>query len=329
MEKETKIKIIIFSVIGLLVLVFIFILLSFFSKGKEKEEQMNLTVQENSDFTLDDMMKVNDNKQYASNQEQSSILSTRNQRDYDFEGGEGVYQTEDEDIQRLQKALKEDNKTQSRPVERSVNSTVPSKTKTVAAYTPEPKLKDNPKEVQPKSEPTEQPKETPKTEAKKTNRFYRASEEKITGNTVSAVVHGEQTITNRGTLKMRLLEDLYTMDGTLIPKDTYVYGVANITQERIIIGIESVRIGKNIYALNRQVFDQDGLKGINVPENLKAEIAKKSSAQALQNADVQTGGGDILSRTANTVTSTAKNLLSKDAQEIKVTIKSNYKIYLK
>ena len=174
-------------------------------------------------------------------------------------------------------------------------------------------------------------KKEPVTEKKRRseNRFFRASEKKEVSNTVAAVVHGEQTVTNKGTLKMRLLEDLYTLDGTLIPKDTYVYGIASITAERMLISIQSVRINNNIYSLKRTVFDQDGLQGINVPDNVKAEIAKRAKAQSIQEADVNTEVGGLVGKGANAVVSTAKSLLSKDAQEIKITVKSNYKIYLK
>jgi hypothetical protein len=317
-------KIIIIAGIALLfvLVVFLFINASKKSSDKKKPETVSLTADEDTKFSYEDMLATR-----KENDVSADHYSTYKSE----ESTDNSYQRESEDVKTIQDLIRENNSKGSSSV--SANST-PANTNVVKQPKTEPvysaKTAEPSKTVIPEAtEVKEGTKVKATEEPKPTNRFFRASENKVTGNTVTAVVHGEQTITNKGTLKMRLLEDLYTSDGTLIPKDTYVYGVANINQERIQVNIESVRIGKNIYPLNRQVFDQDGLKGINVPENLKAEIARKSTAQAVQNSEVQTEGRDILSKTANTVAGAAKSILSKDAQEIKVTIKSNYKIYLK
>jgi len=339
MDKQKKIKIIIFCVIGISVLVVLGLVISMLTGKKSDnsyETSSNLNAQNNSAFTLDDMIKVNKNNTYNSS-EGGSILSTRKQRDYsslsgsepenpESGGDDDIYESADPDIIRLQQALR--NNSNSSP------ALTTNPVRTNSTQTPSKPVNTTPVSDPPQTTPIvskEEPAIITQEEEKpqKRNRFFRAEENRVVGNTVAAVVHGEQTVSDKSTLKLRLLEDLVMNDGTLIPKDTYIYGVVSITAERININIASVKIEKNIYAVKRDVYDQDGLKGINVPENVKAEIAKRSSQEMIRDADVNTGNGNILERTAGNVVRASKNILSRDAADIKVTIKSNYKIYLK
>ncbi len=165
----------------------------------------------------------------------------------------------------------------------------------------------------------------------KTNKFYTGRRRTQKGNTISAVVQGEQTVMQGSTIKLRLLEDMKTEAGVVIPKGTSIWGVVTISSERLLVNISSVLLGKDLVPIKRTVYDIDGQKGINLPPNVKAEIAKRAEAQSIQNAPTEeiTSGGGILEKSAGAVVNTAKGLLSRKAEEIKVTVKSNYQIVLK
>jgi hypothetical protein len=122
-----------------------------------------------------------------------------------------------------------------------------------------------------------------------------------------------------------------TETGVTIPKGTSIWGVVTISSERLLVNISSVLLGKDLVPIERTVYDIDGQKGISLPPNVKAEIAKRAEAQSIQNAptDEVLNGGGILERSAGAVVNTAKGLLSRKAEEIKVTVKSNYQIVLK
>lgn len=348
MDKQKKIKIIIFCIFGICALLIVYIIIKAATGSSSSQDQAltNMSTQEESNFTVDDMMKINSKNQH-SNSESGSILASRNQREYNLESpengrneSEDVYQSADPDVIRLQQALKNGNGPTA--PKQNTSSGIVKNGQTQPTVLPVQQATQQ-KTVQPTDAPVQNVsvlsnakdvtqniiEQIQDEKPQKRNRFFRAEENKVTGNTVSAVVHGEQTVSDKSTLKIRLLEDLVTLDGTLIPKDTYIYGVVSISAERININIASVKMGKNIYNLKRDVYDQDGLMGINVPENIKAEIAKRTTQDAIRESDVNTNRGNILERTAGSVVTTTKNILSKDAGDIKVTIKSNYKIYLK
>lgn len=166
---------------------------------------------------------------------------------------------------------------------------------------------------------------------RETGKFYRGVRKQAKGNTVSASVYGDQTLMNGSTIRIRLLEDLQTPQGQTIPKGTAIWGVVNITRDRMIVNISSVLLGKDLINVNYIVYDLDGQQGINLPVNVKAELARRAEARSIQDAptDEITGHGGILEKSAGAVVNTAKNLLSRKAEDIKVNVKANYKIVLK
>lgn len=168
-------------------------------------------------------------------------------------------------------------------------------------------------------------------EPEETNRFYRGVRKQKKGNTVSASVYGDQTLMQGSTIKIRLLEDLQTVQGQTIPKGTPVWGVVNITRDRMLVTVSSILLGKDLVDVNYTVYDIDGQQGINLPANVKAEIARRAEARSIQNAptDGLTSDGGILEKSAGAVVGTAKNILSRKAEEVKVKVKSNYQIVLK
>lgn len=166
---------------------------------------------------------------------------------------------------------------------------------------------------------------------RETGKFYRGVRKQAKGNTVSASVYGDQTLMNGSTIRIRLLEDLQSAQGQIIPKGTAIWGVVNITRDRMIVNISSVLLGKDLINVNYTVYDLDGQQGINLPVNVKAELARRAEARSIQDAPTEeiTGHGGILEKSAGAVVNTAKNLLSRKAEDIKVNVKANYKIVLK
>lgn len=190
----------------------------------------------------------------------------------------------------------------------------------------EPIVQEQEQEEQPQEQEEQ---ETP--QKRKKNRFYEGRRTERKGNTLSCVVHGEQELMNGSTVKLRLLDEYTTADGTDLQRGTTMWGVCSLSKDRMFVTIQSVLKGKDLIPVNFIVYDIDGLQGINLPNNVKAEIAKRAKAQALQNAatDEVIGNDGILEKSANAVVNTTKNILSRKQEEIKITVKSNYKLVLK
>jgi conjugative transposon TraM protein len=174
-------------------------------------------------------------------------------------------------------------------------------------------------------------KETPKKEEpeRTVGRFFSGEEPENKGNTIEAIVSGDQKITNGSVIKLVTLQEMQLPGGMVINKGTAVFGVVKLAQDRINITVESVRIGNSIYEMQKTVYDRDGLPGIYVPLNIKAEATKEAADEVVSDMNVTSYGTDVLSTGVNAVSNAAKSVFRKKNNQVVVTVKSNYKLYLK
>lgn len=289
MDKAVKIKIIIFASLGVLVLLVVALFVSSGSKTATPEDEnvnTSLRAQQQSDFTLDDMMKAGEEQQHP---------------DYEnFANAEPTADTykEDAEVKALQEQLRQN---------QEAEAPTPTPKKTV-------KKKEQPEAVTPPAN---------------RNRFFSGEEQENTGNTIEVIVSGDQQITDGSVIKLITLQNIPLSGNTEVKKGTALFGVVELKQDRINVVIQSVRINNSIYDLKKTVYDRDGLPGIYVPLNIKAEAAKEATGAAVADVNVSTTGGDVLSTGVNAVTSAAKSVFTKKNNQIIVTVKSNYKLYLK
>ena len=152
--------------------------------------------------------------------------------------------------------------------------------------------------------------------------------EKEVGNTIEAIIHDTQELVASATVKMRLLNDIY-INGKLIPKDQFIYGVCDINGERLVIEIGSIRTGNFLLPVSLSVYDLDGLEGIYIPGAISRDAAKQASDEAIQNMQLMSLDPSLGVQAASAGIEATKGLLSKKAKLIKVTVKAGYRILLK
>ena len=292
MESVTKTKIILFSSLGILLLIIVGVCIAFMGgKSGTVEDNVNtsLRAQEQSDFTLDDMLKANDGRpEYEKFGEYEQPAETKIQ---------------DPEILALQEQLRENQGGQPDTVQ--------------------PKKRIAPKKKTAKKQP--EPQQPPKPES----RFFSSGKEENTGNTVEAIVSGDQKITDGSVIKLVTLHEIPLENGVILQKGSALFGVVKLEQDRISVTIQSVRIGNSIYDLKKQVYDRDGLPGIYVPLNIKAEATKEAAGEVVNDMNVTPYSSDVLSTSVNAVSSAAKSVFRKKNNQVIVTVKSNYKLYLK
>lgn len=160
-----------------------------------------------------------------------------------------------------------------------------------------------------------------------------SQKEKRLQNAVAAAIHNDQVITDESTVKLRLSEPLVINDETTLPQHSFIYGVASIANDRLQIRITSVQYEGSIHKVKLNVWDNDGLAGIHLPENTAREAAKQSAGQMAQgpryNVSVSQNLGQQLAMTAaQTTVDGVKQFLSKKARTPKVHLKAGYKVLL-
>lgn len=151
-------------------------------------------------------------------------------------------------------------------------------------------------------------------------------------NTISAVVHDDQTVINGQTTRLRLTEPL--MAGTiLIPENTIVTGVAKIQGERLDIQISSIEYQGTIISVEMSTYDSDGQRGIYIPGSLEMNAAKEIIANMGNSVGTsftmtESTGAQLTSDLTKGAIQGLSAYMQKKIKEVKVTLKSGYKVML-
>ncbi|MGV3588018.1 MAG: conjugative transposon protein TraM [Adhaeribacter sp.] len=153
------------------------------------------------------------------------------------------------------------------------------------------------------------------------------------GNTISAMIHNDQTLVNGSTVKMRLVNDI-NLQGTVIPKNSFIYGVASIGNERLKIAVENIRYGKDIVPVDLKVYDNDGMLGVYIPGSVERDAGKEAlgsmASGGSYNVTMATGVKEQLAmQAAQSGINGIKTLAGKKARQVNVHVKANYQVYLK
>jgi len=159
-----------------------------------------------------------------------------------------------------------------------------------------------------------------------------AEKQTVFKNTIIACVHGDQTVLNGQSVRLRLLEEIKA-GKTLIPPNTLISGTAKIQGERLDIAVNSVEFEGQIIPVDLTVYDLDGHQGIYIPDLQELNAAKEIVA----NMGTSAGTSINLSNDAGKqfVADMGRNLIQgvsqfagKKLREVKVHLKSGYNLYL-
>lgn len=147
-------------------------------------------------------------------------------------------------------------------------------------------------------------------------------------NTIRAVVHESQLVVNGSTVKMRLADEV-VVNGIKIPKDNFIFGTAQLSGERLVIKIESLRYGRSLFPVDLAVYDLDGLDGIYIPGSITRDVVKQSADRPLQSLNLSAFEASWGAQAAGAGVEMVKGLFSKKTKLIKVRVKAGYQILLR
>jgi hypothetical protein len=146
-------------------------------------------------------------------------------------------------------------------------------------------------------------------------------------NALPAVVPDDQTLTTGTTIALRLSED-GMLNGIRIPRGQLIYGVVNISADRMQVAIHSIRMDHNIYTVALQVYDLDGLPGIHIPGMLSRDVAKQSADQGVSGLNLFSVDPGLGAQAANAGIQTAKSLFSRKVRLVRVGVRAGYQVLL-
>ena len=151
-------------------------------------------------------------------------------------------------------------------------------------------------------------------------------------NTIRACIHGDQTIMDGQTVKLRLLEPLQA-GNLVIPQNTLVSGTGKVQGERLDIVVSSIEYRGNLLPVELAVYDSDGQKGLSVPSSLEQEAAKEALANiggglGTSISFAQSAGQQIAMDLTRGVMQGGSQYLAKKFRTVKVHLKAGYELML-
>ena len=152
-------------------------------------------------------------------------------------------------------------------------------------------------------------------------------------NTISACIASDQSVIDGQSVKLRTLEPMW-IGNSLLPKNTTIVGSARLQGERLEITIESIEALGCIMEVDLAVYDSDGQEGINIPNSMESDALKEIGANmgstVGSSINISTNAGaQIVSDVGRGLLNGVGQYLTKKVRQVKVHLKSGYKVMLK
>ncbi|WP_291528655.1 conjugative transposon protein TraM [Bacteroides sp. UBA939] len=151
-------------------------------------------------------------------------------------------------------------------------------------------------------------------------------------NTISAVIHDDQTLISGQSVRLRLTEAMIA-GTTAIPANSILTGTAALQGERLGISINSIELGGAIIPVEIMVYDSDGQRGIFIPNSLELDAVKEIAAN--MGSSVGSGftitddaGAQITSDLTKGAIQGVSQYMQKKIRQVKVHLKSGYRVLL-
>ena len=151
-------------------------------------------------------------------------------------------------------------------------------------------------------------------------------------NTISACIHGNQTITDGQSVRLRLLESMRVGERE-IPRNAVVVGMARLQGERLAITLKSIEHNCMIIPIELAVYDNDGQEGIFIPKSMEVDAAKEAGANmgSSLNSSINissNAGAQLASDFGKGVIQGVSQYISKKMRTVKIHLKAGYKVML-
>jgi hypothetical protein len=145
---------------------------------------------------------------------------------------------------------------------------------------------------------------------------------------IPAIIDGKQKVMDGGAVKLKLT-DTVTLRNQLLPKGQELFGVCQVTNQRLLLIIQNIRLDKQIIPVSLTAFSLDGMPGIPAPEAELGGAASNGADNAIQSMQFLSMDQSLGAQAAAGGINAAKGLFSKKIKKIKVKLQDEYPLLLK
>ncbi|WP_316800234.1 conjugative transposon protein TraM [Pedobacter frigidisoli] len=153
-----------------------------------------------------------------------------------------------------------------------------------------------------------------------------APEEKFAA--IPAQVAAKQTLIQGAVLKL-VLTDTLTINGIMLPKGHEIFGLCNLTNQRLLVDIKTIRIDKSIIPVDLSIYSLDGIKGIAAPDAIVDNAISGGADDAVRGLQLLTMDQSIGTQVAGAGIDAAKGLFSKKVRRVKMKVKAGFPVLLR
>ncbi len=146
--------------------------------------------------------------------------------------------------------------------------------------------------------------------------------------TTRAKIADAQKVVQGATVRL-ILEDTIRVAGYRIPPGHKVFGTCRITNQRLLLDIENIRLGKAIVPVNLTLYGLDGMEGLYAPQAILTESVELGAGNAVQSVGLYGLDNSLATQVAGAGINAAKSALGKRLRKIKIRLKAGQSVLLR
>lgn len=143
---------------------------------------------------------------------------------------------------------------------------------------------------------------------------------------IIAEVYETTTVLDGNRVKLRLLEDTWVYEKE-VPRNSFIYGICKIKNERLHIQITQLPVGTNFLPVDLAIHDLDGMPGLYVPDNVTRKITQEVGSSANTSSMFGVTNNPLTYAGIRAADRTAQTILKRTRLK-KVTVKKNTLVYI-
>lgn len=145
---------------------------------------------------------------------------------------------------------------------------------------------------------------------------------------IPAFIGEKQKVREGAVLKLILL-DSTILSTVMVPAGHELFGLCKITNQRLLVDIKTVRLGKMILPVNLSLYGLDGIRGLETGEPVVAQSASEGADDAVRGLQLLGMDQSVGTQLAGAGIDAAKGLVSKKVRSVRVRIPGGIQVLLR
>lgn len=145
---------------------------------------------------------------------------------------------------------------------------------------------------------------------------------------IPAFIAEKQKVREGAVLKLILL-DSTILSTVMVPAGHELFGLCKITNQRLLVDIKTVRLGKMILPVDLSLYGLDGIRGIETGEPVVAQSASGGADDAVRGLQLLGMDQSVGTQLASAGIDAAKGLVSKKVRSVRVRVPGGIQVLLR